>query len=409
MTVIGTKSTTLFVSLFLFAFSTGVLGAPVDSRITAVTVYGDRAIVTRTAAGEFTVGEHTLVFESLPTALMDQSLQASGRGVAGATILDVSAQNIFVETNANERVRNVEEQLKALQKQRRVLDDRAKILEGQRGFVQRMLEASTSPAANPGTSARPGLDEWQRLFAYADESLGKIVAEQQSIDTQREELQVKEAVFNQQLGEVRGARGRRCKTITVRVALTAPGRLEIAIRYAIPDAGWSPAYDARLHSADRTVELSYFGIVRNGTGEDWNNVALTLSTARPSIGGGPPELRPWVTDVFRPRGVSSASNALPLVGNDVLELRSINPDRVGEIRLLPGVDAELGRGNAQIEMPAKSRAGTPPPPPPPPPDINAATLTAALESAVTSATFKIPVAVSIPGNNISQKVAIKDT
>jgi uncharacterized protein (TIGR02231 family) len=35
-------------------------------------------------------------------------------------------------------------------------------------------------------------------------------------------------------------------------------------------------------------------------------------------------------------------------------------------------------------------------------------LSSVVEAAVTSATFKIPVAVSIPGNNISQKVAIND-
>jgi uncharacterized protein (TIGR02231 family) len=404
MIVIRIKATSLSLTLFLFAFSAALFGTPVDSRITAVTVYGDRAIVTRTAASELTVGEHVLVFENLPTALLDQSLQASGKGVAGATILDVSAQNIFAETTANERVKALEDQLKGLQKQRRVLDDRAKILDEQRGFVQRMLQSSTSPVAGSGAVGprvgRPTLDEWQKLFAYSDESLGKIASEKQSIDTQLEELQAKETVLNKQLNELRGARGRQSKTISVRVALTAPGRLEVAVRYAIPNAGWSPAYDARLRSADRTVALSYFGIVRNGTGEDWRDVSLTLSTARPNVGGGAPELRPWIADVLRPRPGSSSYSAM-------------NPDLVGEInRILAPVDAEMGRGNGQILAGTRtfnSAVAVNAAPPPPPPDRDAGVLTAAVESAVTSATFKIPVAVSIPGNNISQKVAIKDT
>jgi len=86
----------------LLLFSAALSGAPVDSRITAVTVYGDRAIVTRTAASDLSAGEHSLVFENLPSALVDQSLQASGRGIAGATILDVTAQTVFVEGTANE-------------------------------------------------------------------------------------------------------------------------------------------------------------------------------------------------------------------------------------------------------------------------------------------------------------------
>ena len=391
MAIHRTDSKILFLATLLLLFSTALSGAPVDSRITAVTVYGDRAIVTRTASSDLIAGEHALVFENLPSAVVDQSLQASGRGIAGATILDVTAQTVFVETTANERVKTLDDQLKALQKQRRVLDDRVKILEEQHGFVQRMLQASTSASAGSAGSsaaARPTLDEWQRLFGYADETLGKIAMEQQSIDAQREDLLAKEAVVNRQLNELRGARGRQSKTVTVRVALTAPGRLEVTVRYEIPNAGWSPAYDARYRSADRTVDLSYFGTVRNGTGEDWNNVTLTLSTARPNIGGAAPELRPWVADVARPRPGSE----LPLVGNDVLSLSSLR------------ADADRGNGqmfNSQVQRGAAA-------PPPPPTDRDAGLLSAVVEAAVTSATFKIPVLVSVPGNSISQKVAVKD-
>jgi uncharacterized protein (TIGR02231 family) len=390
MNVHRTEFRILFASTLLLLFSAGLFSAPVDSRITAVTVYSDRAIVTRTSSSDLAAGEHTLAFENLPTALMDQSLQASGRGVAGATILDVTAKNVFVEATANERVKDLEDQLKNLQKQRRVLEDRLKILEEQREFVQRMLQASTTPAGN--AAARPTMDEWQRLFTYADESLGKIAAERQSIDTQREELQAKEAVFTRQLGELRAARGRQSKTVSVRVALTVPGRLEVAVRYAIPNASWTPAYDARLRSADRTVELSYFGIVRNGTGEDWNDIALTLSTARPNVGGGAPELRPWIADVFRPQGVPSVMPGL------------INPDLVGEALAFKATkDAELGRGQTFNNQIAPSKV-----PITPVADSDAALLAAAVETAVTSATFKIPVTVSVAGNSVSQKVAIKN-
>ncbi|HLQ76727.1 MAG TPA: DUF4140 domain-containing protein, partial [Terriglobia bacterium] len=144
MTANRNSSAIPFLSILLFVCSTGLFAAPVDSRISAVTVYADRAIVTRTSSSELTAGEHVLAFENLPTALADQSLQASGFGVPGATILDVTAQNIFVETTANERVKALEDQIKSLQKQRRVLDDRSKILEEQHSFIQRMLQSSTN-------------------------------------------------------------------------------------------------------------------------------------------------------------------------------------------------------------------------------------------------------------------------
>lgn len=409
MTDYRRSSTIPFLTILLLAFSTWLSATPVDSRITSVTVYADRAIVTRTASNEFAAGEHTLVFENLPAAIVDQSLQASGFGVPGATILDVSAQNVFAEATTNERVKSVEDQIRNLQKQRRVLDDRSKILEEQRAFVQRMLQASTnSPSVSTGSAvARPTLDEWQRLFSYTEESLGKVATEQQSIDGQREEFQAKQTALEKQLNELRGARGRQSKTVTVRISLTTPGRLEVALRYSIPNAGWSPAYTARLRSTDRAIDLSYFGVVQNGTGEDWNNIALTLSTARPSLGGGAPELQPWVADIVRARPVMASFTSGSTVGS---------PDMVGENRLiLSPVDAEQARRMADLPLLGNNvlsletlKPGKTVRPPSPPAEIDAGLMAADVDANITSATFKIPVSVSVAGNNVSQKVAIKD-
>ena len=376
------KNTILVLSLTILFLSFPAAGSAerANSRISAVTVYRDRAIITRTASAQLAAGEQILSFENLPAALVDQSLQASGRGVAGATILDVSAQNVFTEATSNDRVKELEAQIKELQRQRRVLDDRGKVLEEQRGFVQRMLQASTTtgPAGATATVARPTLDEWQKLFAYSEETLGKINAEQQKLDVDREPLQAKQTALEQQLNQLRGARGKQSKTITVRLSLTTTGKLDVALQYAVPAASWAPSYDARLRSADRAIDLSYFGIVRNGTGEDWTDIALTLSTARPSLGGGPPELRPWIADVARPATPTpfsaprGAAGAPPPAANSQV----FNTTRDG---LAETVSLE------------KKEAGV---------------LTADVEAGATSATFRIPVTVSVPGNNTSQKVAI---
>lgn len=380
-------------SLLLLLSAAVLRAAPVDSRISAATVYLDRAVVTRSVTVELTPGEHALAFERLPANLLDQSLQASGRGTATAIILDVSAQTAYVDFTPNARVKELEDQLNALQKQQRVFDDRGRILEEQRTFVQRMLQASTggiiyplgvSPERGGGTPVRPGLDEWQKLYTYSEETFGKIAAEQQSLDTQREELKTKQSAIEKQLNELRGAGGRSYKTVTVRVAVAEPGRLDVALNYAVPGASWSPSYDARLRTEKRAVELSYFGIVRNGTGEDWKDIALTLSTARPSLGGGAPELLQWIVDVARPR-------------------------QEGVVTLSQFEVATEGRGYAARSSVAGGRLNAPAAAPAPMEDKleqDAGYLAAAVQAGVTSATFKIPVNVTVTGNNVTQKVPI---
>jgi len=306
------------IAFFVLSSSLLLRASPVDSRISAATVYLDRAVITRTATVELAAGEHAIVFERLPAALLDQSLQASGRGTAASTILDVNAQTAYVDFTPNVRVQELEDQIRGLQKQQRTLDDRGVILGEQREFVKRMLSASTGTIIYPlggdaarggGTAARPTLDEWQKLYGYSEETFGRLAAELQSLDNQREDLKARQTALEQQLNEVRGARGKSFKTVTVRVAVTEPGRLDVTLKYAVPGASWASSYDARLRAAERAVDLSYFGLVRNGTGEDWENIALTLSTARPSLGGGAPELRPWIVDVARPVALSDVEYA----------------------------------------------------------------------------------------------------
>jgi hypothetical protein len=176
-------------AFLLISFTAALRAGPVDSHISAATVYLDRAVVTRTAIADLAAGEHSLVFERLPANLLDQSLQASGHGTANATILDVSAQTAYVDFTPNARVKDLEDQFTGLQKQLRVLADRAQILNEERDFVKRMLLASTpigiypagADATHGGVAVRPTLDEWQKLYTYSEDSFGKIAAELQSI------------------------------------------------------------------------------------------------------------------------------------------------------------------------------------------------------------------------------------
>ncbi|WP_121235379.1 DUF4140 domain-containing protein, partial [Pseudomonas aeruginosa] len=80
----------LFAGLFA---SAPLLAAPqaVDSRISAVTVYADRAVVTRTARLQLPKGQHEIALEQLPFQLDDTSLRASLGASAAATLLDVSS------------------------------------------------------------------------------------------------------------------------------------------------------------------------------------------------------------------------------------------------------------------------------------------------------------------------------
>ena len=45
--------------------------------------------------------------------------------------------------------------------------------------------------------------------------------------------------------------------------------IQLLVSYVVSNASWSPKYDLRVASSERTMQVSYFGMVEQNTGEDW--------------------------------------------------------------------------------------------------------------------------------------------
>ncbi|WP_068629223.1 mucoidy inhibitor MuiA family protein [Cephaloticoccus primus] len=289
----------LLIPTLLFAAIPALAAAALDSTIRAVTVYNDRAIVTRSARAELHEGINELLIEGLPASLLDDSLQASGNGTATATILDISTREHFVAATPDPRRAALEEQLTSLREEKRSLSDRAALIKTQRDLIERLQNSAVSIASGVEKAERPKLAEVQETLAYGKAETEKLNAALQALDRELAVLEEQISAQQHQLDELPPVSPRRSvKTATLRVQASHAGDLDIELRYTTPHAGWRPSYDARVFTADNRVELGYYAQVRQSTGEDWENVALTLSTARPSLGGHAPKLSPWPLDLL---------------------------------------------------------------------------------------------------------------
>lgn len=375
-----------FAFLFTLALIVGAIVAPsrgsaapvpVTSRITAVAVYPDRAVLTRLGRVELPAGDSELILDGLPAALVDESLQVSGRGTAAATILDVNLRRTFLETSPDPRLRALEEELANLQREDEALVARLKQLDEQRSLLQRIEAALTATPTKDSPTARPSLDEWQRLLAFQAENLTRLAGDQQSLQLQRSALAAKIAAVEAQLNEIRGRSPQRRsqKAATLRVSASRAGTLELSVSYTTPGASWSAAYDARLRAETRAIDVTYYGVIRNGTGEDWNGVALTLSTARPGLGGGAPTLSPWVVEPVRP--MPTAYLAQGVASSEFKTAR----------RAAGPTEALTLAGSAAAESDATVAEAT-------------------VQTGLSSATFRIEAPLSLPSDRSAQKVVI---
>ena len=82
---------------------------------------------------------------------------------------------------------------------------------------------------------------------------------------------------------------------------TTEGRMTVT--YTIADAGWQPLYDLYLARDSGALRIERGAFVRQSTGENWQDVALTLSTARPSDRTEPGQIWPWVPRIVDPEEI----------------------------------------------------------------------------------------------------------
>ena len=74
------------------------------------------------------------------------------------------------------------------------------------------------------------------------------------------------------------------------------GRRVVSLNYTVPGASWDMRYQLRAGADGRRVTVVALAGVRQGTGEDWRGVKLSLSTANLGRKNDPPTVRPmWVT------------------------------------------------------------------------------------------------------------------
>src|SRR5437870_2686596 len=118
----------------------------IDAPITAVTVYTDRARVTRRGTVHLAAGEHTLTLGGLPTTLEDNSVRAGGRG-AQVKILGVEVARQFVTSAPEGSLAETQQQLQDLQDQDRVLADDEAAQAARLEFVQALRERSSAQVA----------------------------------------------------------------------------------------------------------------------------------------------------------------------------------------------------------------------------------------------------------------------
>lgn len=264
----------------------------VESKITSVTVFLNRAQVTREAKTRIETGKSTLRLKGLTSQLDQQSIQVSGKG--NFTILGIShEQNYLTELNMPRHLVSLRDSIDLTQRQIALQNSQKEILNRE----EQMLLANQKIG---GTNQNLTAAELKTMADFFRNRLADIIQARMKHDQIIKKLNEKLVKLQRQFNEENELYSRNTSDILISVSADAATSADLTINYVVNNAGWFAVYDLRALNTKSPVQLNYKANVFQSTGEEWKNVRLKLSTANPSLGGLKPELANWYLDFYAP-------------------------------------------------------------------------------------------------------------
>jgi uncharacterized protein (TIGR02231 family) len=275
------------------------------SRVTAVTVYPNSALVTREVDVPEGPGTMELTVTPLPPATVNSSLYTEGTD--GIRILMTRFRSRPILEDTREDVRKLQDELKQLQLAREKLDVEIKAVgenEKTLAKMENFMSVTTLHTTDKGTL---NSDSAIAMSKHIRESRVETVRELVNLKQQQQANQEKAEFAQRKLNELTSGTVRTERDAVIVVEKTNPAGGKVRLNYLVDAAAWRPQYKLRAgKTAQEAVQLEYLAAVAQHTGEDWTGVRLVLSTAQPTLNAVPPELQTLKVSVV-PQSTSPAA------------------------------------------------------------------------------------------------------
>ena len=270
-----------------------------QSRIDAVTVFPDAAMVTRVAEAELPAGASTLLFKGLPAGIDPASLRVTGESAGALGIGAVESR--VAPPQAAPPDTALEARIKVLRGEREAVQVSLDTLAAKLAMIQRYAQAGPEKLGGEGKPL--DVAQWSTVFEMIGAGLAKTGEDLRLARFHAAELD--EALRGLEASRQRPpARVGPVRDVSVALEAGAALKAKLNLTYRIAGAGWQPLYDARLDTggAGKAAALEFVrrAIVTQRTGEDWGEVALAVSTTRSLRGTAAPDVQPQRIGFYEP-------------------------------------------------------------------------------------------------------------
>lgn len=254
----------------------GAEAKALKSEVTKVTVYSDRAQVTRKAVAEATTEPQLFAFKKLPGWVDDGSVRVS---VSAGRIADVRVERSFLARTTDAGYRKAEEELKALTRQLAEVTDEIAILDAQKAQIDSIKAFSLEKIDKDTIIGNISVQSYGDVMTFISDALRETAKARRDALAKQETIAPKVSAAQRKLDDMKALLQLEETTVLVTLQASRAAKSELELTYMMPGATWEPMHELRASTTDsKTIEVTSFAIVTQTSGEDWGAAELYFST-----------------------------------------------------------------------------------------------------------------------------------
>ncbi len=262
-------------------------------KISKVRVFIDRAAITRVQTHEVEGPLSKVCFAPVPLDVETSTLRAVARmrtdeGEVAIPVTGVTHRLLFNESPDGRRA-EIQDELSEMDVKLNSLEDADSTESHAAQLLQRYAEIATRKLSLEWLDPKPPFDKLSEVFDHLRRTGAKLATSRVSRSEERTKLQTQRAKLLAEEHRL-GLPSKLGLEVQVGLALPAGARgtMVVELTYITKEAQWMPAYNARHQ--DGQLRLTGVALVRQSTGEDWQDIQLIATTARPPLSEPAPEL-----------------------------------------------------------------------------------------------------------------------
>lgn len=270
------------------------------SAITKVTLYEQRAQVHRSAEINATDATNVeVIFDDIPANINRDTLQCNVFSFDDAPQVTLKGLVFDTKLKTNGEYDNLSEKQKAavqrvddIERELRKLRDALTVAKNDELFVAECYSTCVDPTSEQ-QAADYDLANWKKVVDARVAAREKALREQRSLERDIDAL-TKERDMQRAVASTTVWRTTSCNVLKVLLSSPKPpGKVSLELSYVIDQASWVAAYEMRVDSETGLIRIGYNAVVKQTSSEQWSDVTIELSTAKPMLSGKQPELSPW--------------------------------------------------------------------------------------------------------------------